>query len=98
MNEQPIAIGDMVVILVVEERSTAYAMGLRIGHIGTVVSLSVTDIVRAIFGAECFVEFPTGVCGGALRDLRRIPPPERGSWDYCYWTPPHLRVFKENVT
>ena len=80
MNE-PIKIGDMVVLVRGDIRPCAYRLGLRLGAIGTVVA------VGLIMG-EVHVDFSIGaLCAARFNQLRRIPPPERGNWDDCAWRP-----------
>ena len=81
---EPLAIGDMVVLTRVHEGSDAYQSGLRVGAIGTITGVAVCypghDWAVQFRGHSRLVETLSG-------SLRRIPPPEVGSWDECVWKP-----------
>lgn len=75
-------IGDMVLLVGIQEESPAYKCGLRKGAIGTVIG-------HDPFASCPFdVTYPDGVFSSPPYHLRKIDPPEAADgWKYCVYQP-----------
>ena len=85
-------VGDMVVLIRVEENSSGYRRGLRVGEVGTVKEKC--DGACGYLDCSVLVEFQlVALCHCPLTHLRKIDPPEAADgWKYCVFVPKDITI------
>lgn len=79
-------IGDRVMVVTMDDRSNAYAIGLRYGDVGRIVDRSELMFDGGVT-FDWVVDFASCECHCWNHNIRRIDPFEASTWDECAWSP-----------
>lgn len=76
-------VGDMVLLVGIDENSPAHQKGLRKGAIGTVMGID-----SPLSWCPYNVSYPSGIFSSPIHHIRKIGPPEAADgWKYCVFQP-----------